>query len=155
QDVVEPFDGAEAVAIVEEELGTQLRHLFEEFDREPFAAASLGQVHRARTRSGRGVVVKVQRPGGRETVAQDMEVLARIATRADRHTDLGRRFGARDLLEQFRRSLNGELHYLQEARNLRAFADLMDGYEHLFVPQPLEDYTTDRVLTMERVPGRK
>ena len=155
QDDVEPFDGDEAVAIVEEELGAQLRHLFEDFEREPFAAASLGQVHRARTRSGKDVVVKVQRPGVRETVARDMEVLARIATTADRHTDLGRRFGARDLLEQFRRSLNGEPHYLQEARNLHAFAELMDEYDHLFVPQPLDDYTTDRVLTMERVPGRK
>src|SRR5690606_4543162 len=115
QDDVEACDGEDAVAIVEEELGAQLRHLFEDFEREPFAAASLGQVHRARTRSGKDVVVKVQRPGVRETVARDMEVLARIAATADRHTDLGRRFGARDLLEQFRRSLNGELHYLQEA----------------------------------------
>lgn len=155
QDEVEPFDGDEAVAIVEEELGSDLRHLFSEFDRVPMAAASLGQVHRARTRSGKDVVVKVQRPGVRETIAEDMEVLGKLARAADRHTDLGRRFGARDLLEQFRRSLTGELDYVQEARNLRAFGELTAPYDHLFVPQPLEDYSTSRILTMERVEGRK
>lgn len=155
QDDVEPFDGDVAVAIVEEELGARLKHLFEEFDREPVAAASLGQVHRARTRSGKDVVVKVQRPGVRETVARDMEVLARLAATVDRRTELGRRFGAADLLEQFRRSLTGELDYVQEARNLRVFGELTEDYEHLFVPQPLPDYTTGRVLTMERVEGRK
>ena len=155
QDHVEPFDGDVAVQIVEEELGARLRHLFEEFDPEPVAAASLGQVHRARTRSGKDVVVKVQRPDVRETVASDMEVLARLATTLDRHTELGRRFGAADLLEQFRRSLTGELDYVQEARNLRTFAELTEEYAHLFVPQPLPDYTTSRVLTMERVEGRK
>ncbi|AXH97776.1 AarF/ABC1/UbiB kinase family protein [Ornithinimicrobium avium] len=155
QDDVEPFDGDVAVAIVEEELGAQLRHLFCEFDREPMAAASLGQVHRARTRSGRDVVVKVQRPGVRETVAQDMEVLTRIAAAADRHTELGRRYGTTDLLQQFRRSLTGELDYVQEARNLEAFGEMTEEYDHLFVPRPLPDYTTSRVLTMERVEGRK
>ena len=155
QDDVEPFDGQEAVAIVERELGARLRHLFEEFDPVPMAAASLGQVHRARTRSGKDVVVKVQRPGVRQVIAQDMEVLGRLAAAADRHTDVGRRFGAGDLLEQFRRSLVGELDYAQEARNLRTFGELTREYEHLFVPQPLEDYSTGTVLTMERVEGRK
>jgi ubiquinone biosynthesis protein len=155
QDSVEPFDADLAASIVEEELGAGLRHLFEEFEREPLAAASLGQVHRARTRSGKDVVVKVQRPGVRETVARDMEVLSRLAATLDRRTELGRRFGAADLLEQFRRSLAGELDYVQEARNLRAFGELTEDYPHLFVPQPLPDYTTSRVLTMERVEGRK
>ena len=155
QDRVEPFPGEQAVAIVEEELGARIRHLFERFDVEPLAAASLGQVHRARTRSGREVVVKVQRPDVREVVAGDMEVLGRLARAADRHTDLGRRFGAQDLLEQFRRSLTGELDYRQEARNLRTFGEVTAGYDHLLVPEPLEDYTTSRVLTMDFVEGRK
>ncbi|GAA1169400.1 AarF/UbiB family protein [Ornithinimicrobium humiphilum] len=155
QDRVEPFDGDEAVAVVEAELGAQLRHLFEEFDREPLAAASLGQVHRARTRSGKDVVVKVQRPGVQEAVAQDLAVLTRLATTADRRTELGRTFGAADLLQQFKRSLLGELDYVQEARNLVTFGELTADHEHLFVPQPLADYTTARVLTMDYVPGRK
>lgn len=155
QDDVAPFDGRVAAGIVEEDLGAGLRHLFAEFDLEPMAAASLGQVHRARTRSGKDVVVKVQRPGVREAVAQDMEVLSRLAAAVDRHTELGRRYGAADLLEQFRRSLAGELDYVQEARNLRTFGELTEDDEHLFVPQPLDDYTTSRVLTMERVEGRK
>lgn len=155
QDTVEPFGFAEVEEIVEDELGARLRHLFDWFDPEPLAAASLGQVHRARTRSGRQVVVKVQRPGIREVVRADMAVLARLADVADGHTEAGRRFGFSALLAQFRRSLAGELDYAREARNLETFGRLTAEYDHLVVPQPLRDYTTSRVLTMEEVRGRK
>ncbi len=155
QDTVEPFPFGEVTRIVEDELGARLRHLFARFDDSPLAAASLGQVHRARTRSGREVVVKVQRPGIREVIRDDMAVLTRLAEFADGHTEAGRRFGLTELLAQFRRSLAGELDYTREARNLETFGELTAEDPHVLVPGPVMDYTTSRVLTMDVVEGRK
>lgn len=155
QDDVDPFPFDEVKAIVEEELGVSIGNAFSHFDEKPMAAASLGQVHRATLRSGREVVVKVQRPGIRETVRDDMEALGRLAGFADRHTEVGRRYGFGQLLQQFRRSLAGELDYQREAANLTKLGELVADHPHLLVPQPVADYTSSRVLTMDFVPGRK
>ncbi len=155
QDDVAPFPFAEVERIVEEDFGVGIRHLFEEFEEEPLAAASLGQVHRARTRTGREVAVKVQRPDARETVRADMETMARIADLADRRTEVGRRYGFSSLLAQFRRAIAGELDYEREARNLARFVELTAPYDLLLVPEPVPDLCTRRVLTMERIEGRK
>ncbi len=155
QDAAEPFDYDVVQEIVEAELGGQIRHLFADFDREPLAAASLGQVHRATLPSGREVVVKIQRPEARDLAREDMETLTRLAGLADRHTEAGRRYGFEQLLGQFRRSLAGELDYRREARNLLKFRDLTEGYDLLVVPEPILDHSSSRVLTMERVEGRK
>ncbi|GAB3792265.1 ABC1 kinase family protein [Nocardioides ungokensis] len=155
QDSAEPFPYEQVEEIVEAELGGQVRHLFADFEREPMAAASLGQVHRATLPSGREVVVKVQRPEAREIARDDMETLARLAGLADKHTDAGRRFGFEQLLSQFRRSLAGELDYRREARNLLRFRDLTGQYDLIVVPEPILDHSSSRVLTMERIEGRK
>ncbi|AXG12784.1 ABC1 kinase family protein [Intrasporangium calvum] len=154
QDDVEPFGADEVRAIVEEELGAPIRSLFSDFDDAPLAAASLAQVHRATTRNGRDVVVKVQRPGVREAVRGDMEVLSSIAGKVDRHTEVGRRYGIDNLLSHFRRSLAGELDYRQEAQHLIRFGELTAEYSHLVVPQPVTELSTSRVLTMDFVAGR-
>ena len=96
QDSVAPFAFEQVEQIVTDELGVDLSHAFASFDREPLAAASLAQVHRATLRSGREVVVKVQRPGIRKQIADDMAALAELAQFADKHTDVGRRFGFAD-----------------------------------------------------------
>ena len=155
QDRVEPFGIDEVEQIVADELGVRLSRVFPTFDREPLAAASLGQVHRATLRDGREVVVKVQRPGIRAEVRQDLEVLEELATLLDDHTDAGRRFGFGDLLDQFRRSLLEELDYRREADNLEEIGDALASYDRLLVPRPHRDLSTDRVLTMDFVPGRK
>jgi ubiquinone biosynthesis protein len=107
QDEVAPFAFADVEQIVTRELGVSLRHGFNSFAESPLAAASLAQVHRAELRSGRQVVVKVQRPGVRETVHDDMAALGELAEFADAHTEVGRQFGLSELLQQFRRSLTG------------------------------------------------
>lgn len=155
QNDVEAFPFEQAKEIIETDLGAQLRHLFESIDETPIGSASLGQVHRARTRSGKDVVVKVLRPGIRETVRDDMATLSQLADFADRRTDLGRRFGVSQLLAQFRRSLVGELDYRREAANLVRFAELTKHYPHPVVPAPLPGYSSSRVLTMEFIPGRR
>ena len=155
QDEVEPFPFEDVKAIVESELGGDLRHLFADFDPEPLAAASLGQVHRATLPSGRDVVVKVQRPGVREVVQSDMQMLGKLAATADKRTDAGRRYGLEKLITQFGRSLAGELDYRREARNLLKFRELVKGFDLLLVPEPVHSHTTGRVLTMDHVEGRK
>ncbi|MBE7323365.1 AarF/ABC1/UbiB kinase family protein [Nocardioides sp. Y6] len=155
QDEVEPFDFALVREIVESELGGELRHLYADFDPEPLAAASLGQVHRATLRNGREVVVKVQRPGVREVVRSDMEVLGKLAATADKRTEAGRRYGLEKLLAQFSRSLAGELDYRREARNLVKFREMVAEHDLLLVPEPVPTHTSGRVLTMDRVHGRK
>jgi len=155
QDEVDPIDFETVREVVESELGATLRERFRTFDEEPLAAASLGQVHRAVLRNGRDVVVKVQRPHVRETVREDMRVLGRLARLADKRTEVGRSFGFGQLLDQFRRSLAGELDYRREARNLVTFGELTAAYDLLLVPQPVEAYTTSKVLTMDFVEGRK
>lgn len=155
QDDVEPFSFAEVEQIVVRELGVSLSHGFSSFEEKPLAAASLAQVHRAELRSGRQVVVKVQRPGVRETVRQDMAALGELAEFADAHTEVGRRFGLTELLGQFRRSLAGELDYQREAANLLRARELLTEHPRLIVPRPVPDYSTSSVLTMDYLAGRK
>ena len=155
QDHVEPFSAAEAEAIVTQELGVRLSKAFARFDPEPIAAASLGQVHFAELRDGRPVAVKVQRPGIRERITDDLEALAEIAGFLDRHTETASRLALSELLDEFRLSLSRELDYTQEAGNLRLFGNLLEDYDRILIPQPIDDYTTSRLLTMEYVLGEK
>jgi ubiquinone biosynthesis protein len=155
QDQVEPFDVEIVRRTIASELDADVRHLYAEFDPEPLAAASLGQVHRATLRGGREVAVKVQRPGVRDDVHADMKVLARIAEVADKGTGLGRTYGFARLLREFERSLRLELDYQREARNLMRFSALTSAYDLLVVPEPVLDLTSGRVLTMDFIEGRK
>jgi ubiquinone biosynthesis protein len=155
QDRVEPFSFAEVERIVVTELGVRLSKAFSEFEATPVAAASLGQVHRAAMRDGRRVAVKVQRPDIRERVAEDLEALEDIAEFLDDHTEMGRRYEFRKILEEFRRSLLRELDYRQEAQNLTLLRRNLSDFDKIVVPAPIDDYTTSRVLTMEYISGTK
>jgi ubiquinone biosynthesis protein len=155
QDSLEPFPFEQARQIVEEELGVRLSRAFDEFEPAPLAAASLGQVHAATLRGGRDVVVKVQRPNIRRTVLDDLEVLETLAERVEQHTSQGRLFAVTDLLGQFRRSLLDELDYRKEAAHLLRLRDIVADRPRLVVPAPYDDFTTSRVITMDRIKGRK
>src|SRR4051794_16959691 len=155
QDDVAPFDFEQVEEIISSELQVRLSRVFPTFDPTPIAAASLGQVHRATLRDGREVVVKVQRPGVRAQVREDMEVLGDLADFLDEHTEIGRRFGLGQLLEEFRKALVDELSYRREADNLALLRGLVRDVEDIVVPEPFADLTTERVLTMEFIQGRK
>ena len=155
QDSVDPFPYEEVERIVTEELGVRISKGFESFEREPVASASLGQVHRARLRDGREVVVKVQRPNIRQRITEDLEAFDEIAKVLEKHTDLGERMDLRAVLEEFRKTIFEELDYRKEAGNLERLGQNLASYEHLVVPQPVADYTTARVLTMDYIPGEK
>jgi ubiquinone biosynthesis protein len=155
QDKVEPFSYLEVEGIVSAELGVRISKAFAEFEEEPVAAASLGQVHRAVMRNGRPVAVKVQRPDIRARICSDLEALAEIAAFADKNTEMGRRYGFVDMLEEFRKTLLKELDYRQEARNLITLGHNLREFDRIVVPQPVDDYTTSRVLTIDYIRGDK
>lgn len=155
QDKVEPFSFAIVEEIVSSELGVRISKAFQSFDSEPLAAASLGQVHRAVMRDGREVAVKVQRPNIRQIILEDLEAFQEMAVMLDRHTEIGRRLSFQGLVEEFRRTLLRELDYRRESLNLVTLGSNLKEYQRLIVPQPIDDYSTSRVLTMEYVAGTK
>ena len=155
QDQIEPFPYEEVERIVSGELGVRISKAFAEFDPVPLAAASLSQVHRATMRDGRAVVVKVQRPDIREVIVADLEALGEIAHFLDQHTELGRRYEFENMLVNLRKSLLRELDFTIEANNLHAIAQNLAEFEELVVPEPVDDFTTTRVLTMEYIAGKK
>jgi ubiquinone biosynthesis protein len=155
QDQIEPFSYEEVDRIVSGELGVRISKAFLEFEPQPIAAASLAQVHRAYMRDGRAVVVKVQRPAIREQIVEDLEALEEFAQFIDAHTELGRRYEFGNMLSGLRKSLLQELDFKSEANNLVMFAENLREFERIIIPEPVLDYTTSRVLTMEYITGKK
>ena len=154
RDDVPPLETGVAEEVVEEELGVRISTAFGSFDPVPIGSASLGQVHRATLRDGRPVAVKVQRPGIRRQALEDMEVIAELAEFLDAHSERASRLGFSSMVEQFRGSLLGELDYRREAANLTQLGEILADSEAIVVPQPIGDYTSSRVLTMDYVDGR-
>src|SRR5919197_843363 len=153
QDDVRPFPFAQVEQVVEEDLGLTLDKLFLDFDERPIAAASIGQVHRATLPNGRTVAVKVQRPGAPRQIEADLALLyqaARIAKERVRALDF---IDARQLVDEFARSIRQELDYRLEARNADVFHHRFTGHPHVRIPRVYWSYTRARVLTLELLEG--
>jgi ubiquinone biosynthesis protein len=147
QDDIDPVPFDDIREVVEAELGGRLSRLFSTFDERPQAAASLGQVHRAVLRDGREVAVKVQRPGIREVVARDLEVLHEVASFLDGHTEAGERYHLVEVVDEFERSLTRELDDRPEAVSLTELADNLARFDRLLVPEPVTaDFDVDAAV---------
>jgi ubiquinone biosynthesis protein len=155
QDHIEPFPYEDVERIVSGELGVRISKAFADFNPVPLAAASLAQVHRAEMRNGREVVVKVQRPDIRDIIVADLEALGEIAHFLDQHTELGRRYEFDNMLVNLRKSLLRELDFTIEANNLHTIGENLAEFENIVIPEPIDDFTTTRVLTMEYIAGKK
>jgi ubiquinone biosynthesis protein len=153
QDDVKPFPFSEVQRVVAEELELPLEKLFVEFDEQPMAAASIGQVHRAVLPNGRHVAVKVQRPEAPRKIEADLALLyqaARLAKERVRALDF---IDARELVDEFARSIRHELDYRQEGRNAQAFHRHFAGHPHVRIPRVYWSYSRQRVLTLELLDG--
>ncbi|XP_050204862.1 protein ACTIVITY OF BC1 COMPLEX KINASE 8, chloroplastic [Mercurialis annua] len=156
QDQVPPFPSDTALAIVEEELGAPLNNIFDRFDYEPIAAASLGQVHRAKLK-GEEVVVKVQRPGLKDLFDIDLKnlrVIAEYLQKVDPKSDGAKRDWVA-IYDECANVLYQEIDYTKEAANAELFASNFKDLEYVKVPSIYWEFTTPQVLTMEYVPGIK
>jgi predicted unusual protein kinase regulating ubiquinone biosynthesis (AarF/ABC1/UbiB family) len=155
QDDVAPIPFADVVQTIESELGARLSKLFASVDEEPLGSASLGQVHAAELRDGRAVVVKVQRPNIREVLADDVDFFRQLASFLTDHTGAGSRVDMLGIVQQLEQALADELDYRIEARNAATFRRTLAEFPRILIPRVIEAYTTERVLTTERVRGQK
>ncbi|KAH7403936.1 hypothetical protein KP509_15G001700 [Ceratopteris richardii] len=156
QDQVPPFESEIALKIVEEELGAPIGQIFDQFDPDPIAAASLGQVHRA-VLKGEEVVVKVQRPGLKELFDIDLKnlrVIAENLQKLDPKSDGAKRDWVA-IYDECASVLYQEIDYSKEGANAERFANNFKGLEYVKVPKIYWEYTTPQILTMEYVPGIK
>ena len=155
QDDVGPISFEDVEQTLQEEFGARVSKLFGSFDEAPLGTASLGQVHAATLRDGRPVVVKIQRPGIREQLQDDVAFFREVAGFLTSHTDAGRRIDMVGVIQQLERALSDELDYRIEARNAATFRRALAEFPRLLVPRIIEAYTSQRVLTMERIRGIK
>jgi ubiquinone biosynthesis protein len=153
QDDVRPIPFAEVRRVIEEELGLTIEQAFLEFDEQPTAAASIGQVHRALLPNGERVAVKVQRPNAPRQIESDIALLfqaARLAKERVRALDF---IDAEQVVDEFARSIRSELDYRAEARNAEIFRRNFAGQPDVKIPRVYWTYTRRRVLVLELLEG--
>jgi ubiquinone biosynthesis protein len=151
QDNVAPVAFEVVQEVIRQDLGLDVNQIFESFEEEPLASASIGQVHAAVLPGGGRVVVKVQRPEAPRQVRKDIELLMQFAEILETRVDLG--FSPVEVVQEFARSINRELDYALEARNAIRFSKNFADSSYVVVPRVFLDYTSRRVLTMERIEG--
>jgi predicted unusual protein kinase regulating ubiquinone biosynthesis (AarF/ABC1/UbiB family) len=155
QDEVPPFPTGQARNIIETELRGKIEDIFDEFENQPIAAASLGQVHRAKLRTGQVVAIKVQRPGIHQQIGFDISVLRRIARRLERYPNLVRGVDWQGTLDAFHTTINEEMDYEQETRNAEVFRQNFAKWKEVYVPQMCPVFSTGKVIVMEFIDGYK
>ncbi len=153
QDSVNPFPMADVRTVIRAEFGEPLETVFESFDETPLAAASLSQVHRAVLRGGRPVVVKVQRPGIKESIKTDLEILQDLVHFIEHYTRYGELYDFSGMMAELEKSLNNELDFCKEGENADVFRRNFLDQDKVAVPEIRWVYTTGRVLTMEYISG--
>lgn len=155
QDEVAPLPIHAIAEVIREDLGAPPGELFASFDSQPLGSASIGQVHAARLGDGREVVLKVRKPGVDELAKIDLEILSGLVDEWSPRFAILEQYDARRLVRDFSDALRGELDYGREAANAKFFRDLLSNEHGFKIPDVIAQYSKNRVLTEERVKGRK
>jgi predicted unusual protein kinase regulating ubiquinone biosynthesis (AarF/ABC1/UbiB family) len=155
QDNVPKFPNEIAFARIEKELGRKINEVYEEFDIEPIAAASLGQVYRAKLFSGEEVAVKVQRPNLEGIIKGDIEILRKVAKFAERYPSLNENADWAGMLREFDETVHEEMDYASEGKNAERFAENFKTWDNIHVPKIYWSASSEKVLTMEFIRGTK
>lgn len=155
QDNVAPVDASAIEARIESELGAPPDELFAAFDRVPLASASIGQVHAVRLLDGRAAVVKVRKPGVRELVERDLDILSGLAKSAEHYLPRLSEYDVEAMLEEFEDTLHEELDFTREARNVATFREYFSSEQGFWLPEAIDEFSTAKVFTMTRVDGQR
>ncbi|MFZ1701878.1 MAG: AarF/ABC1/UbiB kinase family protein [Pyrinomonadaceae bacterium] len=154
-DQVPPFPNDVAFSIIEKELGKKINEVYAEFELEPVAAASLGQVYRARLQTGEEVAVKVQRPNLDSTIKGDIVILKKVAVFAERFPQLNENADWAGMLREFDVTIHEEMDYAAEGRNAERFRESFQKWSNIHVPTIYWHASTSKVLTMDFIHGTK
>lgn len=155
QDAAPPFDSDLAIQIIESEFGQPVEQLFAQFNRQPLAAASIGQVHAAQLADGTEIIVKVRRPNVVEQIEEDLEILQNAAAAINRRWEFAKRYDLLGLVQEFALALRAELDYIREGQSADRFAANFAADKSVHIPRVFWETTTTRVLTQERIRGVK
>ncbi|AJS60452.1 ABC1 kinase family protein [Paenibacillus sp. IHBB 10380] len=153
QDQVPPFSSDTARGILEQELDISIQDMVSWFEDVPIAAASIGQVHMAKLKTGERVAIKIQRPGVIKMISRDLDIVSDLTALAEKRWQWARQYQLSRIVQEFSRSMLAELDYSQEARNTEKIALQFTKDAHIYIPSIYWEYTSSRVLTMEFVDG--
>ena len=155
QDEVPPFEFKEVEKRVKKEFGQPIEKLFSQFNKNPIAAASLSQVHKARLKNGKWVAVKIQRPGIRAIVDSDIAVLKDLAAFMEKRFTSTQLYQPAEIVEEFQRTIKKELDFITEGKNIDIFKTHFQETPAVHIPKVYWDLTSSRILTMEYIRGEK
>jgi ubiquinone biosynthesis protein len=155
QDKIPAFPFEQVRNVISSEFGMPPEELFDTLEEEPFASASIGQVHRAVLKDGESVAVKFQRPGIQKIIEVDLEIMLHLATLAERHIEELSFHRPVKIVEEFARTLEKEIDYKNEATNMERVARHFLDDPHVYIPAVFRETTTTRVLTTEFIDGIK
>ncbi len=155
QDKIPAFAFEQVRKVVDTEFGMSPEDLFDSLEEEPFASASIGQVHRAVLKDGEAVAVKFQRPGIQKIIEVDLEIMLHLATLAERHIEELSFHRPVKIVEEFAKTLEKEIDYQNEATNMERVARHFLDNPHVYIPKVYRETTTTRVLTTEFIEGIK
>lgn len=153
QDNVNPYSYKEAKKIFKEETGFEMLEEFSNFDLDPIASASIGQVYRAQLKTGENIVVKIQRPGIKDDIEADLKNMKRLSKVVDKTINKEGVFSLEKTIKEFSDYLNKELNYIKEAQNARTFYRNFKDDKNIIIPKIYWNYTTEKVLVMDELVG--
>lgn len=152
---VPPVDLEIIKSTIEAELNSPVKDLFLEFDEKPIGSASIGQVHKAVLKNGNKVAIKIQKPGVEEIIHKDITIMRFLAKRINDYMPRMRMYNLPRIVDEFERSIIKEIDYNQEAINVIRFDKNFEENEKIYVPKVYKEYSTEKVLTMELIEGKK